>query len=279
MSRGSPLATAWTLARILLLAYLGWLAFLFVVQRRVVFPGTYRTPLRSAPAAPEGVVQLWLETSFGRVEAWLIAAPDRTTAPTAIYGHGNGELIDDWGSAMVALAAAGVNVLLVEFPGYGHSDGSPSRASIAETFEAAFDRLTARDDIDGAKIFAYGRSMGGGAAADLARSRPVAALVLQSTFSSASEMARGAALVPAFIVRDRFDNESVVAETDVPVLVLHGRADEVIPFAHAERLASAREGLDVVEIACGHNDCGRVWPEIVSEISRFLERHGLLTGR
>jgi uncharacterized protein len=270
------MATAWTLARVLLLTYLGWLAFLFVVQRRVAFPGTHRAPPRSTPVAPASAEQLWLDTSFGRVEAWLIAAPARAAAPTAIYGHGNGELIDDWGSAMAALAAEGVNVLLVEFPGYGYSDGAPSRASIAETFEAAFDRLVARDDIDSTKIFAYGRSLGGGAAADLTRSRPIAALVLQSTFSSAAAMARGAALVPAFAVRDRFDNEVAVRETDVPLLVLHGRADEVIPFAHAERLAAARDGLSVVEIACGHNDCGRIWPQIVSEIERFLERQGLL---
>ena len=60
------------------------------------------------------------------------------------------------------------------------------------------------------------------------------------------------------------------------MLVLHGRSDEVIPFTHAERVVAARDGLEVVEIACGHNDCGRVWPEIVAEVTGFLERRGLL---
>lgn len=267
--------TALTVARVLVVAYVGWLAFVFLVQRRIAFPGTYREPPRAEARAPEGVEQIWLDTPHGRVESWLIRAPSAASAPTAIFGHGNGELIDDWRDAMALLTLEGVNVLLVEFPGYGFSEGAPTRATIAGAFEAAYDRLRARDDLDAARLFSYGRSMGGGAAADLARTRPVAALVLQSTFSSAAAMARGS-FVPGFVVRDRFDNEAVVRETDAPVLVLHGRTDDVIPFAHAERVVSARDGLDVVEIGCGHNDCARVWPEIVAEITDFLRRHGLL---
>ena len=83
-------------------------------------------------------------------------------------------------------------------------------------------------------------------------------------------------LLPGFLVRDRFDNRRVVAEYAGPVLLLHGLEDDVISFAHAEGLASAREGLEVVVIDCAHNDCGPLWPDIAATLTGFLGTHGLL---
>ena len=263
--------------RVLLLAVLGYLGLIFVMQRRMAFPGTSRASPRPTASAPPGVTQVWLEASFGRVEAWFFRAEGDVHRPTIIFAHGNGELIEDWQSAMEHLAAAGPNVLLVEFPGYGHSQGKPSRSSLRETFTLAFDWLAARDDVDPDRIVAHGRSLGGGAAADLASSRPVRALVLQSTFSSATSFAR-ANLVPGFLVRDRFDNLRAVADFSGPVLLMHGVRDDVIPYAHAEALAAEREGLHIIEIDCAHNDCARQWPEIVGSVTAFLRSHGLLDG-
>lgn len=274
-NRHEPMATALSIVKILVVAYAGYLGLIFAMQRRMAFPGTLRVPPRASMSAPEGVEQVWLDTSFGRVEAWFLTAPDPAVAPTVVFAHGNGELIDDWLGDMRRLPARGVNALLVEFPGYGHSDGAPTRATIAETFDAAFDWLLRREGVDRAKIVAYGRSLGGGAAADLARSRPVAALVLQSTFASAAAIAREQ-LVPGFVVRDRFDNAAMVGAMELPVLLMHGRTDEVISWAHAERIAEAREGLVITEIPCGHNDCASAWPDIVSALTEFLERHHLL---
>jgi len=90
-----------------------------------------------------------------------------------------------------------------------------------------------RDD----RIVAYGRSVGGGAAADLSRDRPVRALALQSTFSSVAAMARQA-LLPGFLVRDAFDNRRAVADFQGPILLMHGVQDEVIPYEHALSLAA-----------------------------------------
>jgi len=257
------------------LGLLGYAALMFVMQRRVVFPGTSREPGRSAPVAPAGVTQVWLELSFGRVEAWYFDAAGAGTAPTVVFGHGNGELIDDWKEAMDGLRARGVNALLVEFPGYGFSEGKPSRASLRETFDAAYDWLVESAEVDPSRIVAYGRSVGGGPAADLATDRPVAALVLQSTFTSTVAMAR-AMFLPGFLVRDRFDNRRVVADYPGPVLLMHGIHDDVIPFAHAEGLASAREGLHVDVIECAHNDCASEWPHIVTTLTGFLRSHGLM---
>lgn len=129
--------------------------------------------------------------------------------------------------------------------------------------------------MDGERIVAYGRSMGGGAASDLTGDRTVAALVLQSTFSSIADVARSM-LVPRFLIRDRFDNVAAVQGYAGPVLLMHGLEDEVLPYRHAERIAAVRPGLDVTRIDCGHNDCGRVWPEILGEVLGFLQAEGIL---
>mgnify|MGYP002624192845 CR=1 FL=1 len=178
------LARLLPILRVLALSAVGFGALVFFVQRWIAFPGMFTSPPRSGPSAPDGGQQIWLETDAGRVEAWLFPAPGPGPHPAIVYAHGNGELIDHWAVEMADLARAGVSSMAVEYPGYGFSDGKPSRASIRDTFQAAFDTLADRDDVDAARIVAYGRSMGGGAAADLAGHRPAAARVLQSPFSS-----------------------------------------------------------------------------------------------
>ena len=261
--------------RVLALSAVGFAALVFFVQRWIAFPGAFATVPRSSPTSPDDAEQLWIGTEFGRVEAWLFGASGPGPHPAIIYAHGNGELIDHWAPEMSDLARSGVTALAVEFPGYGFSTGKPSRTTIRATFQAAYDSLASRPGVDGARIVAYGRSMGGGAASDLTRDRPVSALVLQSTFSSIADVARSM-LVPGFLVRDRFDNVAAVREYEGPVLLMHGLEDEVLPYRHAERIAAVRPGLDVTRIACGHNDCARVWPEIRGEVVGFLQREGVL---
>jgi len=261
--------------RTVALVGVGLCALVFFFQRWIAFPGAFRDARRSAPRAPPEVEQLWIETGFGRVESWFFPAEGEGPHPTAIYAHGNGELIDDWTREMADLADHGINALAVEFPGYGFSDGKPARSTIREAFTEAFDRVAARPDVIRDRIVSYGRSMGGGASADLARDRPVAALVLQSTFSSTPSVARSM-LVPGFLVRDRFDNVAAIRDFDGPVLLMHGPTDDVLPFEHAERLAAARDGLEITRIDCAHNDCARVWEDIRRHIVRFLREEELM---
>jgi pimeloyl-ACP methyl ester carboxylesterase len=264
--------------RIVGITLLVYALLIFVVQRRIVFPGAQRESPRAAALAPPGARQVWLDASFGRGEAWFFPSVAVAAAPTVVFAHGNGELIEDWESGMEALSDEGVNALLVEFPGYGHSEGSPSRESIRETFHEAYDWLVEDGQVADDRIVAYGRSIGGGAAADLSLDRPVRALALQSTFTSTAALARRA-LLPGFLVLDRFDNVRAVAEFEGPVLLMHGVEDDVIPYEHAEGLASAREGLEVTQIDCAHNDCDPQWPAIVSSLTAFLRGNGLLDGQ
>jgi len=232
-----------SITRVAVLAYLGYAVLLFVMQRRLLFPGGGRDPERgSASAMPPGVHRVWLELPAGLVEAWHMPAQPRGRpgpAPALIFAHGNAELIDDW-TGLSELTQSGLCVLLIEFPGYGHSAGKTARRDIGEAFRAGYDWLVARPDVDAERIVVMGRSIGGGVATDLAASRPVQALILQSTFSSLSQMAWEGFRAPGFLLRDAFDNASVLRSFDGPVLLMHGRLDDVIPFSHARALADAR---------------------------------------
>jgi fermentation-respiration switch protein FrsA (DUF1100 family) len=187
-----------------------------------------------------------------------------------IFAHGNGEVIDYWPDVMQMFADRGVAVLLVEYPGYGRSDGKPTQKAIAHAFTAAYDWLAGRRDVDSRRISAVGRSLGGGAVADLSRQRSLAALVLTSTFSSVRDIAWRGYFLPGFLALDPFDNRRAVAGFDGPVLVIHGRRDDQLPYRHAEALAGASTRAQLVALDCGHNDCPPSWPEFVERVSDFV---------
>ena len=234
-------------------------------------PLTYPRPPRPAvpPALPAGTQQVWLGQNRD-LEAWLLR-PEAATPPfpLLIYTHGNGELIDQWVAPFGAMTDAGVAVLLVEYPGYGRSGGRPNRDSITTGIIAAYDFASRHPEIDARRIVAYGRSLGGAAACALAAERSVAALVLESTFTSMADLMPR--LVPRALVLDRFDSLAVLAAGAPPALVLHGMRDRVIPFPHGETLARAA-GTKPVALPCGHNDCPRQWPLILD----FLRRHAII---
>ena len=258
----------------LLALYTGYCGLLFVLQRSLVFPGSqdHRPPPR-AEEYPQGQ-EIWLETSFGRVESWYFPLPDGNgPTPAIIIAHGNAETIHDLLPAFLGFLDLGVAVHLVEYPAYGRSDGSPSQDSVTETFVTAYDSLAARPEIDAGRISACGRSLGGAAACILARERPLASLILLSTFTSLRSMSRRF-LAPGFLVRDPFDNLAVVRSFAGSVLVVHGTEDGVIPYHHGQRLASSAPRGRLVTYRCGHNDCPPDWGDFWQEVGSFLGGDG-----
>ena len=260
------------LIQIAVIIYVSYAAFFFLMQRRMIFPGAHMRPVSDGRSDPR-LEQLWLSTSYGRVEALYLPAqgdtlPERT--PAMIFTHGNAEFIDNWLDNLGGFPLTGVSLLQVEFPGYGQSEGSPSQKSIAEAVTAAYDWLAARSDIDMGKIVVMGRSVGGGPAADLTQHRPVAALILQSTFSSTGAMAWRSYKLPPFLALDPFDNRNAVAAFNGPVLIMHGRHDDIIPYEHAVTLSRAAEEAKLVTLDCAHNDCPGSWRAFWSNVAIFL---------
>ena len=249
---------------------LAYWALLFFAQRSMLFP---MPPVAGAPPRPAYAEQVWLNTSFGRIEAWYLPAARSSAirSPMLLFTHGNGELIDYWPEEFEEPRAWGMGVLLVEYAGYGRSDGAPSQRSIAEGVLAAYDWARQRKETDPARIIPYGRSLGGGAASILAVERPVPGLILESSFSSVAAFASGFG-APNFLVRDKFDSVAALEKFKGPILILHGDRDELVPPSHARVLAAAAGNATLKFLPCGHNDCPRPW----AEVRAFLDQHKVL---
>jgi len=258
-----------------LIGIVGYLGLVFALQRAVLFPRPAPPP-RSPAEGRSDVEVAWIGPDRA-VEAWYLdpmgAAPAQPF-PVLVFTHGNGELIDYWLDEFAIVRSWGLGVLLVEYPGYGRSGGSPSEASITATMAEAYDYLASRPEVDAGRIAAYGRSVGGGAACALVRERPVAALILESSFSSVRRLARRHGLFGP-LVRDPFDNLSVIRNFEGPVLVIHGRSDRLIPPAHGEALAHNAPSAELVLFDCGHNDCPRPW----AEVHAFLLKNGIAAAQ
>jgi pimeloyl-ACP methyl ester carboxylesterase len=248
-----------------------------MMQRMMLFPrGLLGTPPEQTLKIA-GLEKIWLNTSHGKVESWFIppAESKKTPAPVVIFAHGNGELIDFWPDEFKPLATMGIGLLLVEYPGYGRSRGRPTQKSITETFVKAYDRVVKRGDVDGSRVILLGRSIGGGAVCALAAQRPSASLILMSTFTSVRSFALKY-LVPKFLVLDPFNNLALVRSYKEPLLIVHGRNDEVIPYRHGIALHKASNGGKMITYNAGHNDCPPDWNRFWTDIESFLKKAKIL---
>lgn len=223
---------------------------LVLLQRRFIYPVPVSVPAIAAP----GFEPVSLQTSDGlRLAAqYLPAQPKR---PTIIFFHGNADSLAGSQVATIGLAKAGYGLLLPEYRGYGGNPGSPSEDGLNRDAEAAADFLRQRGVADGTMI-AYGNSLGSGPATALATRRPLGGLVLVSAYTSlAGIVASHVAPLPVrALVFDRFDNLAKLRTSAVPVLVIHGDADRVIPVEDGRVLGIARTGVDYREVSgAGHD--------------------------
>jgi len=261
-----------------LLLYTAYCGLVFLLQRQIMFPRNQIPQPLQAELSIAGLEKIWLDTDSGKVEAWFMPFGNSLSSkpqPVVIFAHGNGELIDFWPEELQEFTRLGVAVMLVEYPGYGRSAGNPSEESITQTFVAAYDMLTSREDVDPSRIILFGRSLGGGAVCALARHKPSAMLILMSTFTSAKSFAKSF-LVPPFIVRDPFDNLAVVKNYPNPALIIHGKHDTIIPFSHGKALHAAAKQGEMIAYNAGHNDCPPDWNSFWQDVEGFLRKNGII---
>ncbi len=223
-----------------------------------------------------GLEKIRLDLPFGQVESWYLPpVSNDKPRPVLIFAHGNAELIDHWPAFFHPLTRFGIGVLLVEYPGYGRSDGSPSQESVTAAFVEAYDRIVERKDVAPDQVVFAGRSIGGGAVCALAEKRRPAALILMSAFKSVGSMALKFG-VPGCFVRDPFDNLKTVRSYDGPVLVMHGKHDDIIPYSHGLALSQASPDGRLISYDCAHNDCPPSWEVFYQDIVKFLAENGIL---
>lgn len=248
-------------------------------QRALLYPGTARA------ADPEAVRRFpdaqvdWIPLGPARIETWYLPPLPASAArtPVLIVAHGNGELIEDWPRRFEPLRRLGLGLLLVEYPGYGRSGGTPDEAGIRTLFATAYDRLAARPDIDPARIGGFGISLGGGAIGTLIPQRRLAAVILLSTFTDIGAFA-GRYGLPRWLVSDPYDTRAALTGYDGPVLVIHGRRDGVIPYAHAQALAASARSATLHLHDCAHVCWEPERLPLWAELETFLRRTPLLAA-
>ncbi len=260
-----------------LAAYVIYACGFFLLQREVLFPRRYlRAPGPDLERFPE-LQQHWLRVGADRVELWYLPpiGSDSGPHPVAIIAHGNANVIDTWPERLEGLRKLGIGVALVEYPGYGRSEGSPSLVSVHATMVEAWNWTRSRDFTDPDRIILLGRSMGGGAVLSLLPRHRPAAIVLMSTYTTIREFAWRYGL-PPFMVRDPFDNEAALRSYDGPVHITHGTRDRTVPFSHGERLQAAAPQAEFLQLGCGHNDCPPNWDDYWQRLGEFFREHGIL---
>ena len=239
-----------------------YVVLVYALQRAVVYPG--------AESQPRHEVSLARTTWIGVDEnTKVVLLPPAASAAKArngvvIFAHGNAERVDEYVTSFSALRSAGFAVALVEYPGYG-TPGAPSEDSIQQAMLDAYDWLIARSDIDHGRVVLMGRSLGGGAVCNLLKARPASAVILVSTFANLGDLSRRSG-VPGLLMRDNYDNVDALQGFEGPVMVIHGKSDEIIPRSAPRKLAAAAK-TSVVWRDGGHNDITIPWPDVV----QFLE--------
>ncbi len=246
--------------QISLLAYAGLAALIYFKQDALVFQAAMDRGYQATPAAIGlRFESLALATDDGeKLDGWHVPAKAGASARgLVLVFHGNAGNIGHRLDYLRMFHDLGYASLILDYRGYGRSSGKPSEDGTYLDAAAAWRQATQVLGYPAGKIVVFGESMGGAIAAQLASSQGPAALVLASTFTSVPDL--GAEIYPWLPVRAlariRYDTHERLATIASPVLVIHSRGDDIIPFAHGERLfATARAPKQFLEIEGGHND-------------------------
>ncbi|TDJ12321.1 MAG: alpha/beta hydrolase [Gammaproteobacteria bacterium] len=231
---------------------------LFLFQDKMVF--LPNMPGRTLTATPKDAgfdfEDVTLETSDGlKLHGWYV--PAAQARGVVLFLHGNAGNISHRLDSIAIFHELGLDTLIIDYRGYGRSQGKPSERGIYLDAEAAWHYLVSSRGVAADRVIVFGRSLGGAVAAWLANQYTPAALIIESSFSSALDIARK--LYPfmpvRLITRLEFPVSLHVSRLQCPLLVVHSRDDEIIPFTMAEAIyESAAEPKSLLEIWGDHNN-------------------------
>ena len=223
----------------LVLVYLMLVSIMVIFQRSLMYHPTREW---TADPAQHGIEVVTYPTDDGlTLTSWYV--PPKGDKPVFVLFHGNAENISSWISVPDYFAKLGYGFLLAEYRGYGNNPGKPSEQGFYKDGRAAMTWLMKDRKIPENNIIIYGMSLGSGTASQMASEyKNVKALVLEAPFTSMiNEAGDVYPWVGPFrhLLFDKFDNISKVPSFRMPVIVLHGSADEVISPAHGKTVFEA----------------------------------------
>lgn len=222
-----------------MLLILGLNLVLYFMQPQLAF-----YPVQSLEATPAVINLPYQEVSLNtrdgeRLHGWYL--PHEGAEYTLLFLHGNGGNISHRLLSLQLFHELGLNVLIFDYRGYGQSTGEPDEKGLYADAQSAWLYLTGQRGIAPEHILIFGRSLGGAVAVNLAAREQAAALILESTFSSAGDMAGVffPLLSPLLYVRYEFPSEQLIEQVNIPLLMMHSTEDEIIPYELGKRLYQA----------------------------------------
>ena len=240
----------------LVLALLLGVAYTGMIENHFIY-----FPLRELEADPSSLVlpfdEVYFVTQDGvRLHGWFVPGE---SGLTLLWCHGNaGNISHRLENLALVHQELGVNIFLFDYRGYGRSEGRPSEKGTYLDAEAALGYLNSREDVDSSRILYFGRSLGAAVAVELTTQQPPSALILESPFPSIAYMARRHyPFLPVWpLLRTKYDALSKMAQIDVPLLILHGDRDDIVPLEAGRKLFEAAGGDKAFYTIrdAGHND-------------------------
>jgi hypothetical protein len=256
--------------------YAGLVALFYLLQDRLLFAPTIGGRSHVATPAAWGMSyrDVWLRAADGaRIHGWWL--PLDGADGTLLFFHGNAGNISHRLGLARYFQGLGLQVLLVDYRGFGASDGAPSEAGLQRDAAAAWRFLVAEQGLDAERIVLYGRSLGAAVAAHQAAADTPGALILDSSFPSIPRLGRHHYpwLPVRRLARYRFDAAKALRGVRCPVLVLHSRTDRVVPFGLGRAVFdAAREPKAFAELRGGHNASRRQDTAFTEAVQAFVER-------
>lgn len=242
-------------ARLLAVAYGCLNLFACVIADRMLF-----MPPEASYTADDEDFAFFADRN-GKPVAGFYSPPAEPDGPVLLWAHGNAEDAGNVRSLGRSFGKRGIGFLSYDYAGYGLTGGKPSEQGTYRSADAAVSYLTEKKGHSPEKIFLVGQSVGGGPSTYLAEKGTGGGLILISPFKSAFRVVTKVKIVPW----DRFDNWKRMANIKQPLLLIHGDADEIVPFSHGEALYAAHPGpkafLRLPGI--GHND---LWPRAGKQV-------------
>lgn len=227
------------------IAYIAFCLSLWLGQTRLIF---FPQPAPLSTPADKGLTyeDVWIPVGEGYIHGWWLPSSD-LDAKTVLIFHGNATNVEGTLYQSQYLLATGLSALMIDYRGYGLSSGPfPNEDRVYEDAAAAWNYLTETRHISPASILLFGHSIGGAIAIDLATNHPEAAgLIVQATFTSMADMVDHVGysrIVPKRLLHQHFDSYTKIRSIEMPVLFIHGLADETIPYPMSEKLYRAKPG-------------------------------------
>ena len=238
------------------------LGFVIVLNIIMFFlqPGMIFIPYQTLDQSPRDwgleYENVFIHTSDGfKLHGWYI--PHKNAKRTLLFFHGNAGNISHRGESIKIFHRLGLNVFIFDYRGYGRSEGQPSEAGLYEDAQSAWNYLVSKKELQPDNIIIFGRSLGGAVAVTLATEVQPDALILESVFSSAGDMAKS--LYPGLsyllVLRFNFDNTAMIKQVHAPLLLMHSLDDELIPFEQGKKVfLAANKPKKMMTLQGNHNN-------------------------